>query len=95
MNAREPESWDPLVGLKQYLTMLVRDEIRSKDFAEQLQYALKVYAKPTFKRPPKIFRDEKHFVPGSDLPALIRSALEDSEYLIWNQSRVSAGLRSR
>jgi WD40 repeat protein len=55
---------------------------RSRVFAERLESALMAYAKPLLGRPIAIFRDERHLRPGIDLPALIRSALTDSDFLI-------------
>ena len=54
----------------------------STNFALRLEQALKVYAKPLLARPIRIFRDEKHFAPGIDLPKLIVNALNVSEFLI-------------
>lgn len=51
-------------------------------FVRRLELGLKHYAKPLLKAPMRIFRDENHLSPGIDLPQLIRSALEDSEFLI-------------
>jgi WD40 repeat protein len=51
-------------------------------FALRLEQALKGYAKPLLARPIKIFRDEKHFAPGVNLPKLIFEALDSSEFLI-------------
>ncbi|TMM59336.1 TIR domain-containing protein [Maribacter algarum] len=55
---------------------------KSTEFARNLELALKNYAKPLFARPIKIFRDENHLVPGSDLGKLIVQALEQSSYFI-------------
>jgi WD40 repeat protein len=54
----------------------------STSFALRLEQALKAYAKPLLSRPIRIFRDEKHLVPGVDLPKLIVDALDASEFLI-------------
>lgn len=54
----------------------------SSSFALRLEQALKAYAKPLLARPIRIFRDEKHFAPGIDLPKLIVDALNVSEFLI-------------
>ena len=52
------------------------------DFVKRFEYALKQYGKPVLSAPIRIFRDENHLRPGVNLPQLIRSALEDSEFLI-------------
>ena len=51
---------------------------------------LKAYAKPLLKTPFKVFRDEKHFTVGANLPAMIREALDSSEYLILLASPAAA-----
>ncbi len=48
-------------------------------FAENLELALKAYAKPFWKSPMATFRDEKYLRPGIDLPGMIQDALENSE----------------
>lgn len=58
--------------------------------AESLESALKQYAKPTFRRPLKIFRDEKHLAPGGDLKKSIENGLKNSEYLIFLAEKSSA-----
>jgi WD40 repeat protein len=55
---------------------------RSPEFVRRLELALKKYAKPLLRPPIRIFRDENHLVPGTDLPDLIHHALNDSEYFI-------------
>jgi WD40 repeat protein len=77
-------------GKKEYLAFISYKHGRSGAFAERLEYALKLYAKPVFQRPPRIFRDEKHLVPGASLPALIRNALRSSEHLILLASPAAA-----
>lgn len=59
-------------------------------YAECLEQALKSYAKPFLARPIRIFRDEKHAVPGHDLPGQIRKALEASDFLILLGSQRAA-----
>jgi hypothetical protein len=59
----------------------------SSAFAERLEQALKGYAKPWLKPPFKVFRDEKHLRPGTDLPEMIRGALRDSEFLLLLASK--------
>jgi WD40 repeat protein len=63
----------------------------SAGFALRLEQALKGYAKPLLARPIRIFRDEKHFAPGVNLPKLIFEALDSSEFLILLASPESAG----
>jgi len=62
----------------------------SSRFAENLELALKAYAKPWLERPPAIFRDEKYLKPGVDLPGMIERALEESEFLIYLASPEAA-----
>lgn len=50
--------------------------------ALSLETALKRYAKPLFKPPMRIFRDEQILRPGDDLPQTIRESLEASEWLL-------------
>jgi len=59
-------------------------------FAERLELALKSYAKPLWRPPLAIFRDEKYLKPGLDLPQMIRQALDESEYLIYLASPEAA-----
>src|SRR5438067_145106 len=54
----------------------------SASFTLRLEQALKAYAKPLLARAIRIFRDEKHFAPGVDLPKLITEALDASAFLI-------------
>jgi WD40 repeat protein len=63
----------------------------STRFALRLEQALKAYGKPLLARPIRIFRDEKHFAPGVDLPKLIVDALDTSEFLILLASPEAAG----
>jgi hypothetical protein len=62
----------------------------SSAFAIRLEIALKTYAKPLFKPPIHIFRDEKHLAPGVALPELIKHALDASEFLLLLASPESA-----
>jgi hypothetical protein len=63
--------------------------VKSSRFAENLELAIKAYAKPIYRPPMAVFRDEKYLVPGADLSVKITRALEDSEFegvsdlLIW------------
>ena len=63
---------------------------RSRQIAEAVERALKRYAKPFLQPPIKIFRDEKHMVPGNDLSNMIKKGLEQSEYLIFLAEEASA-----
>lgn len=63
---------------------------QSRPHAEALEAALKRYSKPIWKPPIPVFRDERVLRPGDDLPAAIRAALRDSEYLIYLASREAA-----
>ena len=56
---------------------------RSSHFSEDLEYALKIHGKPSWKLPFRIFRDEKYLVPGQQISEQIRKALNQSEYLIY------------
>ena len=62
----------------------------SQKQAEALERALKRYAKPLLKPPIKIFRDEKHMVPGEGLSQLIRNGLDNSEYLLFLAEKQAA-----
>lgn len=65
---------------------------RSRSHAEALERALKRYAKPLLRPPIKIFRDEKHMVPGSGvgLSELIRDGLINSEFLLFIAEKEAA-----
>ena len=62
----------------------------SRHRAEALEKALKSYARPLWRRPARLFRDEKYMTPDNDLPALIRSGLEHSAYLLFLAEEASA-----
>jgi len=62
----------------------------SKEFAENLELALKAYAKPLWRPPIAIFRDEKYLKAGLDLPKMIMDALDQSEFLIYIASPEAA-----
>ncbi|SER52343.1 TIR domain-containing protein [Azotobacter beijerinckii] len=62
-------------------------------FAHRIGAALRRYARPLLRPPVRIFRDEDHLVPDNDLPALIKAALRDSEFLILLASRDAAESR--
>jgi len=55
----------------------------SREFAENLELALKAYAKPLWRPPIAIFRDEKYLKAGLDLPKMIKDALDQSKFLIY------------
>ena len=55
---------------------------KSSAFATDLELHLKRYARGWLARPRRIFRDEQHLHLGGDLPAMIREALDRSQYLI-------------
>jgi WD40 repeat protein len=57
---------------------------------ESLEGALRAYAKPLWKPPIAIFRDERVLLPGDDLPTSIRCALESSEYMLFFANREAA-----
>jgi len=62
----------------------------SSTHAQKIESALKSYAKPLYQPPIKIFRDEVHLVPGNDLPASIREAMNESEYMLLLASKEAA-----
>ena len=55
---------------------------RSQEAARALEFGLKRYARPFYKWPPSIFRDEKKIKPGDELSKRINQALESSKFLI-------------
>ena len=57
---------------------------------QRIAGALRSYARPLFKSPPRIFRDEDFLVPDNSLPKLIGEALKDSEFLILLASPAAA-----
>jgi hypothetical protein len=73
-----------------YSAFISYKHIASTNFAAKLELALKTYAKPLLARPLRIFRDEKHLVPGPDLPLLIEKALDASEFMILIASPAAA-----
>ncbi len=58
--------------------------------AERLESALKQYAKPFWKPPIAIFRDDRVVRPGEDLPRVIRDGLHESQFLLYLASRDAA-----
>lgn len=80
---------DKLIIMK-YKAFISYKHISSTKFAEHLELAIKAYAKPIWRPPMPVFRDEKYLRPGVNLPELIRRALRDSEYLIYLASPQAA-----
>lgn len=74
----------------QYKAFISYKHASSSEFAERLELALKSYAKPLWRPPIAIFRDEKYMTPGLNLPQMIREALAQSEYLIYLASPEAA-----
>lgn len=73
-----------------YRAFISYKHVSSTVFAENLELAVKAYAKPIWRPPMRVFRDEKYLRPGMDLPRLIRRALTASEYLIYLASPAAA-----
>ena len=73
-----------------YRAFISYKHIASTGFAENLELAIKAYAKPIWRPPMKVFRDEKYLRPGVNLPGLIRDSLDQSEYLIYLASPEAA-----
>jgi WD40 repeat protein len=67
-----------------------RHSIVGRAHAESLERALKRYAKPIWKAPIAIFRDERVLRAGDDLPAVVRKGLEDSQFLVYLASKEAA-----
>lgn len=65
----------------------------SNTFARSLELALKRYARPLFRPPLRIFRDEKLLRAGDNLAAEIARGLEESEFLILLASKEAAESR--
>ncbi|WP_109437277.1 TIR domain-containing protein [Aquimarina sp. AU119] len=59
-------------------------------YAKALESSLKKYAKPLFKLPIRVFRDESELIPGKGLKDSIQEALNASEFLIFIASVESA-----
>ena len=55
-----------------------------------LERALRRYAKPLFRPPMRVFRDEGQIAAGQSLKETIKSALEKSEYLVYIATREAA-----
>jgi WD40 repeat protein len=62
----------------------------SGQLAVALEKALRQYAKPLYKPPIRVFRDEKQIGAGQDLRNTIQQALKDSAYLIYIATREAA-----
>lgn len=79
MAAQHAQWWD---AMAMYQAFISYKHHAGLPVAERLAKGLRAYARPLFKAPPRIFRDEDHLVPGNSLPRLIQQALRDSEFLI-------------
>jgi WD40 repeat protein len=66
-----------------YQAFISYKHMGSSAFAERLELALKAYAKPLWRLPIRVFRDEKYLKPGLDLPKMIKDALDQSDFLIY------------
>lgn len=77
--------------MSRYKAFISYKHVKSSRFAENLELAIKAYAKPIYRPPMAVFRDEKYLRPGVELPVLIRNALDESEYLIYLASPEAAG----
>ncbi|MGD9367638.1 MAG: TIR domain-containing protein [Desulfobacteraceae bacterium] len=75
---------------KKYKAFISYKHSVSSRVAVALETALRRYAKPIFKPPISIFRDEDQMSAGVDLKASIRSALENSDYLVYIATREAA-----
>ena len=62
----------------------------SRRVAIALEKALKRYARPLFAYPRRIFRDEQILRPGDDLSEGIKTALRNSEYLLYIATKEGA-----
>jgi TIR domain-containing protein len=76
--------------MKAFKAFISYKHAKSTSFAERLELSLKAYAKPLYRPPMAVFRDEKYLRPGSDLPSRIREALEGSDFLIYLASPEAA-----
>ena len=68
---------------KKYKAFISYKYTTSRVFAQNLELAIKAYAKPIWAPPMRIFRDEKYLSPGLNLPNMIEDGLNQSEYLIY------------
>ncbi len=73
-----------------YKAFISYKHVKSTGFAQNLELAVKAYAKPVYRPPVSLFRDEKYLRAGIDLPAMIRNALNQSEYFIYLASPEAA-----
>jgi hypothetical protein len=78
------------IRMARFKAFISYKHVTSTRFAENLELAIKAYAKPVYRPPMAVFRDDKYLRPTIDLPALIRDALERSEYLIYLASPQAA-----
>ena len=62
----------------------------SGTMALALEKALRRYAKPLFRPPMRVFRDQEQIAAGQRLKETIKSALEKSEFLIYIATREAA-----
>jgi len=76
--------------MKKFKAFISYKHMASSHFAENLELSIKAYAKPIYRPPIAVFRDEKYLKPGLDLPQMIRNALDESEYLIYLASPEAA-----
>lgn len=74
----------------EYKAFISYKHVASSKFANNLEFAVKNYAKPLWQPPMKIFRDEKYLVPGLNLGEMIFNALESSEFFIYLASPEAA-----
>lgn len=68
-----------------------RHSEHSREHAVALESAVKRYARPLYRWPPRVFRDETQIPAGQSLPEAISGAIENSEYLIYIASVEAAG----
>jgi hypothetical protein len=79
--------------MARYQAFISYKHVASSRFAENLELAIKAYAKPWLRPPIAIFRDEKYLRPGIDLPGMIERALAESRFLIYLASPKAAASR--
>lgn len=76
--------------MKSYSAFISYKHVASTSFAENLELAIKRYAKPPWRRPIAVFRDEKYLQASANLSEEIKTALEASEFLIYLASPEAA-----
>lgn len=69
-------------GAMRFLAFISYKHGSDLPFSARLASALKSYAWPRLRLPPRIFRDEDQLVPSNKLPETIKAALRESEFLI-------------